>query len=112
MSALDDLAIALHLSSRVSYNAGKAAFARPCFYRSDDGNFACIKGRLEELARGGTTANDTGELCPHCKGTGYEPFREWENLTDAEVEGYHMQAKDLITAFPSAVRFSHSLNGS
>lgn len=78
---IEQLARDMHESMRIPIEAGKVLYRKPCI--------ACTGLPREYQARHGTT-------CEHCKGTGFEPFEEFDQLPPIVKEGRIMAAKWLF----------------
>jgi hypothetical protein len=44
----------------------------------------------------GGFGRDNNEKCPRCKGTGLEPFFEWNDITEIQRENYRIQARFIL----------------
>jgi hypothetical protein len=94
---IEKLARILHDSGREAVERGKLLNKASCKNNDVSSRLVCIDGDLHSITRfymnGRLKTRATGEKCPRCNGTGYEPFLEWAEITDEAREGRLIQAR-------------------
>lgn len=97
---VETIAKMLHEAGRAAVEKGHVVNRKECTNRSGLNNVICAHGMLLFIVRiyanGRVKTRETGETCPRCKGTGYEPFLEWNEITEEAREGRRDQARYLL----------------
>lgn len=88
---IEDFAKLIHDADREAVEKGKMLMRKKCSYVHSVMSIFCEEG---ELYKGDDFyAKATGETCPRCNGTGFEPFLSWNEITDDAMEGRRIQAR-------------------
>ena len=109
---IDQLARDLHEAGREAVEKGNVLNRKPCTFRNENivnvhgevFDLVCVEGNIFIKKAKTSELIPTDDKCGRCKGSGFEPFLDWDEISEDARNGRISMARYIFNLYPNMTR--------